>query len=98
MEAQALHSIQLQALKDHSCKFYKQGMQQFSILTKYKNVFFIQYDSQLCFEVFELLLRLWSGQAKPNRVFEIRKPGRCFIQRKKGGEGGREKSPIPVFD
>lgn len=101
MEVQALHSIQLQALKDHSCKFYKQGMQQFSILMKYKNVFFIQYDSQFHFEVFELLLRLWSGQVKRNMVFEIRKPGRCFIQKKKKGrarEGGRGKSPIPVFD
>lgn len=98
MEVQALHSIQLHALKDHSCKLYKQGMQQFSILMKYKNVFFIQYDSQFCFEVFELLLRLWSGQAKPNRVFEIRK---LFHSEKKKGrarEGGREKSPIPVFD
>lgn len=76
-------------------------MQQFPILMKYKTVFFIQYDSQFRFEVFELLLRLWSGQAKRNRVFEIRKPGRCFIQKKKRGEGEREggkKSSIPVFD
>lgn len=93
MEVQALHSIQLQALEDHSCKFYKQGMQQFSILMKYKNVFFIQYDSRFRFEVFELLLRLWSGQAKRNRVFEIRKPGRCFIQKKKKERGREEKKP-----
>lgn len=70
-------------------------MQQFSTLKKYKNVFFVPYDSQFRFEVFELLLRLWSGQAKRNRVFEIRKPGRCFIQKKKGeSERGRvEKKP-----
>lgn len=47
--------------------------------------------TQFRFEVFELLLRLWSGQAKRNRVFEIRKPGCCFIQKKKGeSERGRE--------
>lgn len=90
MEVQALPSIQLQALKAHSCKFYEEGMQQFSTLMKYKNVFFVLYDSQFRFEVFELLLRLWSGQAKRNRVFEIRKPGRCFIQKKKRRERERE--------
>jgi len=66
-------------------------MQQFSTLMKYKNVFFIPYDSQFHFEVFELLLRLWSGQAKRNRVFEIRKPGCCFIQKKKEKAREREK-------
>lgn len=90
MEVQSLPSVQLQALKAHSCKFHKQGMQQFLTLMKYKNVFFIPYDSQFRFEVSELLLRLWSGQAKRNRVFEIRKPGRCFIQKKKESERGRE--------
>lgn len=101
MEVQTLPSVQLQALKAHSCKFHKQGMQQFSTLMKYKKVLFIPYDSQFCFEVSELFLRLWSGQAKRNRVFEIRKPGPLFHSEKKRRERereGGEKSPIPVFD
>lgn len=70
-------------------------MQQFLTLMKYKTIFRVLYDSQFRFEISEFLLRLWSGQAKRNRVFWNQEAWVLFhsLKKKESERGREEKKP-----
>lgn len=70
-------------------------MQQFLTLMKYKTIFCVLYDSQFRFEISEFLLRLWSGQAKRNRVFWNQEAWVLFhsLKKKENERGREEKKP-----
>lgn len=89
MEVQALPSIQLQALKAHSCKFYEEGMQQFSTLMKYKNVFFVLYDS-VSFWSFWASLKVMEWSSEAEQGFWNQEAWVLFHSEKKRRERERE--------
>lgn len=72
-------------------------MQQFLTLMKYKTIFCVLYDSQFRFEISEFLLRLWSGQAKRNRVFWNQEAWVLFHSLKKKGDWEREGGKRALF-
>lgn len=101
MEVQALYSIQLQVLKAFSCKFYKQGMQQFWTLMKYNNVFFQSEWLTVSFWNFWASPKVMQWSSEAEQGFWNQEAWALFHSEKKRGEQEREggkKSSIPVFD